>query len=155
MLLALGGAIFSYLCGLKFIFSEDIGGRPLLTTSFFLMIAGFQMITTGILAEVLVRVMFESGQNKSYVVRNLLEQGSRGEATIGIAKRLIINIAAGAALEFAVGVAAHDLSSPSKLAPISQDPSQVASFYIDSHPSLARHKRTPVPRDQNGTFRPL
>jgi glycosyltransferase involved in cell wall biosynthesis len=73
MLLALGGAIFSYLCGLKFIFSEDIGGRPLLTTSFFLMIAGFQMITTGILAEVLVRVMFESGQNKSYVVRNLLE----------------------------------------------------------------------------------
>jgi len=41
----------------------------LLTTGFFLLIAGFQMLTTGILAEVLVRVMFESGQNKSYRVR--------------------------------------------------------------------------------------
>lgn len=69
MLFSLGGAVLSYLFGLKFLFGEDIGGRPLLTTGFFLIIAGLQMLTTGILAEVLVRVMFESGQNKSYVLR--------------------------------------------------------------------------------------
>jgi len=70
ILFSLGAAILVYLFGVKFLFAEDIGGRPLLTTGFFLVIAGFQMLTTGILAEVLVRVMFESGQNKSYVVRN-------------------------------------------------------------------------------------
>jgi hypothetical protein len=69
----LGGALFSYLCFIKFFYLEDIGGRPLLSIAFFLLIAGFQMLTTGILAEVLVRVMFESGQNKSYVVRDLTE----------------------------------------------------------------------------------
>jgi glycosyltransferase involved in cell wall biosynthesis len=69
ILLSLGSAILLYLAALKFVFLEDIGSRPLLTTGFFLLIAGFQMLTTGILAEVLVRVMFESGQNKSYVVR--------------------------------------------------------------------------------------
>jgi glycosyltransferase involved in cell wall biosynthesis len=70
ILFSLGAAILAYLFGVKFLFAEDIGGRPLLTTGFFLVIAGFQMLTTGILAEVLVRVMFESGQNKSYVVRD-------------------------------------------------------------------------------------
>lgn len=70
ILLSLGSAILLYLSALKFVFLEDIGSRPLLTTGFFLLIAGFQMLTTGILAEVLVRVMFESGQNKSYVVRD-------------------------------------------------------------------------------------
>lgn len=69
MLLSLGSAMLLYLLGLKVFWAEDIGGRPLLTTGFFLCIAGFQLLTTGILAEVLVRVMFESGQNKSYVVR--------------------------------------------------------------------------------------
>ena len=69
ILFSLGSAILAYLFSIKFFFAEDIGGRPLLTTGFFLVIAGFQMLTTGILAEVLVRVMFESGQNKSYVVR--------------------------------------------------------------------------------------
>ena len=70
ILFSLGGGILAYLFGLKFLFAEDIGGRPLLTTGFFLVIAGLQMLTTGILAEVLVRVMFESGQNKSYEVRD-------------------------------------------------------------------------------------
>jgi glycosyltransferase involved in cell wall biosynthesis len=76
ILLGLGSALFLYLCGLKFIAGEDIGTRPLLTTSFFLLIAGFQMLTTGILAEVLVRVMFESGQNKSYDVRHSVDISS-------------------------------------------------------------------------------
>lgn len=69
ILFSAGGAILAYLFGIKFLFAEDIGSRPLLTTGFFLVIAGFQMLTTGVLAEVLVRVMFESGQNKSYFVR--------------------------------------------------------------------------------------
>jgi hypothetical protein len=69
VLFSLGTAFLGYLFSLKFVRAEDIGNRPLLTTGFFLCIAGFQLLTTGILAEVLVRVMFESGQNKSYMVR--------------------------------------------------------------------------------------
>jgi hypothetical protein len=68
-LFSLGATFLVYLFSLKFVWAEDIGNRPLLTTGFFLCIAGFQLLTTGILAEVLVRVMFESGQNRSYVVR--------------------------------------------------------------------------------------
>ena len=36
---------------------------------FFFVIAGIQMVTTGVLAELLTRVYFESGQSQAYVAR--------------------------------------------------------------------------------------
>jgi hypothetical protein len=68
-LLGAGSLILTYLSFIKFYFGEDIGTRPLLFGGFFLVIAGVQMLTTGILAEVLVRVFFESGNSKSYLAR--------------------------------------------------------------------------------------
>ena len=68
-LLGAGALILSYLSLIKFYLGEDIGTRPLLFGGFFLVIAGVQMLTTGILAEVLVRVLFESGNSKSYLAR--------------------------------------------------------------------------------------
>ncbi|MBU3650802.1 MAG: glycosyltransferase [Limnohabitans sp.] len=72
-LMALGSLILGYLFVLK-LMGESIGSRPLLTLGFFLMVAGVQMLSTGILAEVLVRVLFESGGAQSYWVRDHAER---------------------------------------------------------------------------------
>jgi len=64
-----GGLIMSYLLVLK-ILGEDIGTRPLFLTSILLILVGVQMLTTGVLAEMVSRVYFESQERKSYIVRN-------------------------------------------------------------------------------------
>jgi hypothetical protein len=66
-LLGLGGAILAYLLGLK-LMGEQIGTRPLLLVGFFFLIAGVQSLMAGVLAEVLVRVLFESGGSRSYQI---------------------------------------------------------------------------------------
>ncbi len=66
---ALGGLILTYLAGVKFVLGEDIGTRPLLLVGVVLVIASLQFLTTGVLAELLARVYFESGQQKSYAIR--------------------------------------------------------------------------------------
>ena len=66
-LLGIGGAILAYLLGLK-LWGESIGTRPLLLVGFFFLIAGVQSLMAGILAEVLVRVLFESGASRSYQI---------------------------------------------------------------------------------------
>jgi hypothetical protein len=66
-LLGIGGAVLTYLLGLKLL-GENIGTRPLLWVGFFFLIAGVQSMMAGILAELLVRVLFESGSSRSYQV---------------------------------------------------------------------------------------
>lgn len=67
---ALGALILAYLTGVKLFLDEPIGTRPLLFGGFFLVIAGVQMVTSGVLAELLTRVYFESGQSRAYVARD-------------------------------------------------------------------------------------
>jgi glycosyltransferase involved in cell wall biosynthesis len=55
----------------KFAFGEDIGGRPLLMLGVLLVIAGFQLITTGIILEFLMRTYFESQDKKPYRIRKI------------------------------------------------------------------------------------
>ncbi len=74
---SLGGLILTYLAFVKFALGEDIGTRPLLLVGVMLVIASLQLVTTGVLAELLARVYFESGQRKSYVIRT---QWPPGEA---------------------------------------------------------------------------
>lgn len=66
---ALGSAVLAYLLALKFFLGEHIGGRPLLLVGFFLVIAGVQLVTTGVVAEVLTRIFFESGHSRPYRTR--------------------------------------------------------------------------------------
>jgi glycosyltransferase involved in cell wall biosynthesis len=66
---SLGGLILTYLAGIKFFLGASIGSRPLLFAGFFLIIAGVQMITSGMLAELLTRVYYESGNSRSYLAR--------------------------------------------------------------------------------------
>lgn len=66
---ALGGLILFYLGFLKIVFGETIGTRPLLLVGFFSLIMGIQFILTGILAETLARISFETGALRQYEVR--------------------------------------------------------------------------------------
>ncbi|HEX5125478.1 MAG TPA: glycosyltransferase family 2 protein [Rhodocyclaceae bacterium] len=67
---AIGSLILLYMAFIKFVLGEDIGTRPLLMVGFFAVIMGVQFILTGVLAETLARIYFESGAAKQYQVRN-------------------------------------------------------------------------------------
>jgi glycosyltransferase involved in cell wall biosynthesis len=58
LVLTAGVSILGYLGALK-LGGAHVGGRPLLLLGFFGVIAGLQFLTTGVLAELLVRVYFE------------------------------------------------------------------------------------------------
>lgn len=61
----LGGAILTYLAVLKLL-GESIGGRPLLWLGFFCVLGGLQFLTTGVLAELLIRIYYERGDAAPY-----------------------------------------------------------------------------------------
>jgi len=65
-----GFCIDLYLSVLK-IFGQDIGGRPLLILGVMLTLGGIHLITTGFLAEILMRTYYESQNKKPYVVKEV------------------------------------------------------------------------------------
>ena len=76
---ALGGVILTWLAFVKFGLGESIGGRPLLLFGFFCVIAGAQFVSTGVLAETLARIYFESGAADLYRVRHPENVGDRDD----------------------------------------------------------------------------
>lgn len=66
---SLGVAILGYLALLKLL-GESIGGRPLLWLGFLLVIASVQLLTTGVLAEILMRSYVDRLNARSYHVRD-------------------------------------------------------------------------------------
>ncbi len=72
---SLGLLILGYLAVLKLL-GESIGTRPLLSLSFFLVMGGLQFLTTGVLAELLMRVYFAGDDHaRPYRVRGAAEPG--------------------------------------------------------------------------------
>ncbi len=65
----LSGLVLAWLLGVKFILGEDIGSRPLLIVGIGGLIAGLHFIATGILAELLTRIYFESQNTKAYCAK--------------------------------------------------------------------------------------
>ncbi|ATE59707.1 glycosyltransferase family 2 protein [Thauera sinica] len=65
----IGTLILTYLASVKIFLGESIGTRPLLFAGFFTLIAGVQMVTSGVLAELLARVYYESGGTQAYIAR--------------------------------------------------------------------------------------
>jgi glycosyltransferase involved in cell wall biosynthesis len=63
--LGAGLSILGYLGVLK-VMGESIGGRPLLSLGFFCVIGGVQLLTTGVLAELIIRVYFDDRPARSY-----------------------------------------------------------------------------------------
>jgi glycosyltransferase involved in cell wall biosynthesis len=71
---ALGFILAGYLSAQKFIYSQDIGGRPLLLLSILLIFIGFQFITMGLLGEMLARTYHESQGRPVFAIREILEE---------------------------------------------------------------------------------
>ncbi|MDB5954464.1 glycosyltransferase family 2 protein [Ramlibacter sp.] len=63
-----GFIMLGYLTLLKML-GESIGTRPLLFLGFFLVMAGVQLLTTGVLAELLMRVYYDVGRARPYRLR--------------------------------------------------------------------------------------
>ena len=69
----LGSILGLYLSVVKLALGQDIGSRPLLLLAILLMVLGVQMITMGLLGELVVRTYHESQGKRIYVVREMLE----------------------------------------------------------------------------------
>jgi glycosyltransferase involved in cell wall biosynthesis len=69
LLLALGLLSLFYLIFLKLFLEEPIGRRPLLILSVLLILAGIQLISTGLLAELLIRIYYRTKDTKPYVIQ--------------------------------------------------------------------------------------
>ncbi|MBV7336094.1 glycosyltransferase family 2 protein [Chloroflexi bacterium TSY] len=68
----LGFLLGLYLTLVKFVFGDDIGGRPLLVLAVLLVVVGVQLITMGLLGEMIIRTYHESQSKPIYVVREVL-----------------------------------------------------------------------------------
>lgn len=69
-----GTAISMYLLILKLL-GNDIWGRPLLILGITLVLAGIQFLTFGIIAELIMRVYYESQHKKTYHIRSIYQLG--------------------------------------------------------------------------------
>ncbi|MEJ8837362.1 glycosyltransferase family 2 protein [Ramlibacter sp. AN1133] len=75
--LFIGSLMLGYMGALK-LAGHDVGTRPMLSLGFFLVLGGVQLLTTGVLAELLVRVYFDVGRARPYRVRG----GDAGETPV-------------------------------------------------------------------------
>ena len=66
----LGSLIMAWMTAVKFVLGEDIGTRPLLYVGILLLVASVQLLTTGVLAEMLSRTLFASSDLASHSIMN-------------------------------------------------------------------------------------
>ena len=66
------GAIIDFYLFILKIFGQDIGNRPLLTLGTMLILGGIQLITTGFLAEIMIRTYYESQGKKPYKIKEII-----------------------------------------------------------------------------------
>jgi glycosyltransferase involved in cell wall biosynthesis len=78
-LLSVGAGVLMgiYLTFLKIFFDQDIGGRPLLLLAVLLVVIGVQLITMGLLGEMVIRTYYESQAKPIYYVRDIVSARER------------------------------------------------------------------------------
>ena len=69
---ALGALLGVYLTYVKLVLGEDIGSRPLLLLAVLLMLVGVQLVSMGLLGELVVRTYYEAQGKRIYTVREVL-----------------------------------------------------------------------------------
>lgn len=77
--MGLGTLIGFYLTFVKLVLGNDIGNRPLLLLSVLLVMVGVQLITMGLIAEMIIRTYHESQHKPIYAVREVLSGSKRPE----------------------------------------------------------------------------
>ncbi|HEU4327819.1 MAG TPA: glycosyltransferase family 2 protein [Roseiflexaceae bacterium] len=73
----LGGLLAGYLAAIKLFLGAEIGSRPLLLLAVLLIVVGVQLISLGLIGELVVRTYYESQDKPIYVVREELNAASR------------------------------------------------------------------------------
>ena len=68
-----GALIMAYLTFVKFVIGASIANRPLLMFGILLVFTGVQLLTLGLMAELLVRTYHESQNKPTYVIREIRE----------------------------------------------------------------------------------
>jgi glycosyltransferase involved in cell wall biosynthesis len=64
----IGALMMTWLVAVKFVLGEDIGQRPLLFIAILFLVASIQLLTTGVLAEVMSRTLFASGERTHHCI---------------------------------------------------------------------------------------
>jgi len=73
MLSFLVGIVINMYLLVEKILGADIWGRPILLLGFIFLLAGIQLITTGIVAEIIVRTYFESQSKTTYKIKSVFQ----------------------------------------------------------------------------------
>lgn len=68
-----GGGIFTWLIYLRLFENQSLSDRPLFLVSITMILIGIQFVTIGVLAEIIVRVYYESQNKKTYYIRQIIE----------------------------------------------------------------------------------
>jgi glycosyltransferase involved in cell wall biosynthesis len=74
----LGTVLGSYLAILRVFFSQGLSDRPLLLLAVLLVVLGVQLITMGLLGEMVVRTYYESQRKPIYMIRETVESEASG-----------------------------------------------------------------------------
>ena len=77
---AVGIFLGLYLTFVKLFMQQDIGSRPLLLLAVLLVVIGVQLITMGLLGEMIIRTYFESQNKPIYYVREIVNERERARA---------------------------------------------------------------------------
>jgi len=73
-----GFVIAAYLTIVKLVFKQSIGDRPLLLLGILLIMVGVQLLTMGLLGELVVRTYHETQDKPIYVIREIVQGENRG-----------------------------------------------------------------------------
>ncbi|MEJ2004046.1 MAG: glycosyltransferase family 2 protein [Cyclobacteriaceae bacterium] len=71
--IGIGSAIYIYLLIVK-LMGQDIWGRPILILGAILLIGGIQLLTFGIITELIMRTYYESQRKTTYKIRHIFER---------------------------------------------------------------------------------
>jgi len=77
----IGSIISLYLLGIK-VMGGEIWGRPILILGITLILAGIQFLTFGLIAELIMRIYYESQEKKPYKIRHVFKGNPKKSATI-------------------------------------------------------------------------
>jgi glycosyltransferase involved in cell wall biosynthesis len=80
----IGGALLAYLAVVRLFLQQPIADRPLLLLGILLTMLGVQLITSGLLAELVIRTYYESQGKSIYIVRDELGSPETGAEELGM-----------------------------------------------------------------------
>ncbi|MFQ5857843.1 MAG: glycosyltransferase family 2 protein [Anaerolineae bacterium] len=83
---AVGTILALYLSFIKLVHNQDIGGRPLLLLAVLLIVVGVQLVSMGLLGELVVRTYHETQGKPIYAVRQILDASRERDARLPVPK---------------------------------------------------------------------